>query len=94
MDTKLSIHQCGFRKRCSAQHCLVVILDKWRRTFDKRGCSGVLLTNLSKTFDCLSHDLLIAKIEAYGFDYMSVKLLHSYLTNRQQRVRINSNYGT
>ena len=94
METKLSMHQCGFRKGYSAQHCLVVMLEKWRATRDKRGCSGVLLTDLSKAFDCLSHELLIAKIEAYGFDYMSVKLLHSYLTNRLQRVRINSNYST
>ena len=94
MDAKLSIHQCGFRKGYSAQHCLVAMLEKWRATLDNRGCSGVLLTDLSKAFDCLSHDLLLAKLEAYGFDYMSVKLLHSYLTDRRQRVRINSNYST
>ena len=94
MDAKLSIHQCGFRKGYSAQHCLVVMLEKWRATLDNRGCSGVLLTDLSKAFDCLSHDLLLAKLEAYGFDCMSVKLLHSYLTDRHQRVRINSNYST
>ena len=70
------------------------MLEKWRATLDNRGCSGVLLTDLSKAFDCLSHDLLLAKLEAYGFDYMSVKLLHSYLTDKHQRVRINSNYNT
>ena len=94
MDSKLSIHQCGFRKGYSAQHCLLVMLEKWKITLDKKGCCGVLLTDLSKAFDCLSHDLLIAKVDAYGFDYMSTKLIYSYLTNRQQRVRINSNYST
>ena len=68
--------------------------EKWGATLDNRGCSGVLLTDLSKAFDCLSHDLLLAKLEAYGFDYMPVKLLHSYLTDRHQRVRINSIYST
>ena len=94
MDKKLSKHQCGFRKGYSAQHCLIVMLEKWRASRDKGGCCGVLLTDLSKAFDCLAHDLLIAKVEAYGFDHNSIKLLYSYLTNRRQRVRINSNYST
>ena len=70
------------------------MLEKWRATLDKRGFAGVILTDLSKAFDCLDHDLLIAKIEAYGFDFKFTKLLHSYLTNRYQRARINSNYST
>ena len=70
------------------------MLEKWRASVDKGGCSGVILTYLSKAFDCLAHDLLIAKVEAYGFDHNSIKLLYSYLTNRRQRVRINSNYST
>ena len=49
-----------------------------------------LLTDLSKAFDCLVHDLLIAKLHAYGFDLMSLKLIHSYLTNRFQRVKVNT----
>ena len=55
---------------------------------------GVLLTDLSKSFDCLAHDLLIAKMAAYGFDYNATQLIHSYLTNRRQRVRMNLNYST
>ena len=49
---------------------------------------------MSKAFDCLVHDLLIAKLSAYGFDYASLKLLNSYLTNRLQRVRINANFSS
>ena len=94
MDKKLSKHLCGFRKGYSAQHCLLVMLEKWRVSLDNGGCSGVLLTDLSKAFDCLAHDLLIAKMAAYGFDQNATKLIHSYLTNRRQRVRINSNYST
>ena len=56
--------------------------------------SGVLLTDLSKAFDCLNHDLLTAKLHAYGFDYNSLSLIHNYLTSRFQRVRISSNYSS
>ena len=94
MAKKLSKQLCGFRKGHSAQHCLLVMLEKWRASLDNGGCSGVLLTDLSKAFDCLAHDLLIAKMEAYGFDYNATQLIHSYLTNRRQRVRMNTNYNT
>ena len=47
----------------------------------------------SKAFDSLSHDLLLAKLDAYGFDYNSVKLIYDYLDKRHQRVRINPKYS-
>ena len=56
--------------------------------------TGALLTDLSKAFDCINHDLMIAKLEAYGFDYKDKKLIYSYLTNRSQRVKVNSEYST
>ena len=52
------------------------------------------MTDLSKVFDCLPHDLLIAKLHAYGLDMASLKLLHSYLTKRRQRVKINNTYSS
>ena len=94
MNPKLSKHQCGFRKGVSAQHCLVVMLEKWRKSLDNKGSSGILLTDLSKAFDCLVHDLLLAKLDAYGFDFNSLKVIYNYLNNRNQRVRINSTYSS
>ena len=44
------------------------MIDKWQKCLDKDGVNGVLLTDLSKAFDCLLHDLLIAKRAAHGFD--------------------------
>ena len=43
-----------------------------------------------KAFDCVPHDLLIAKLNAYGFDTSSLKLIHSYLTEIYQTVKINN----
>lgn len=77
----------------SSQNCLLFMIEKWRKSLDKTGKCGVLLTDLSKAFDCLMHDLLIAKLHAYGFDYLSLKLILCYLTGRKQRVRVNASMG-
>ena len=94
IDPKLSKYQCGFRKNMSAQNCLVLLLEKWRKCIDRKGYAGILLTDLSKAFDCIHHDLLIAKLNAFGFEYNALCLIHNYLSERFQRVRINSNYST
>ena len=55
--------------------------------------AGILLTDLSKAFDCINHELLIAKLHAYGFSFESLTFIQSYLTNRIQRVKINSSFS-
>ena len=79
MDSYLSKQQCGFRKGCSTQYCLLVMLEKWKNGVNKGKCFGALLMDLSKAFDFLSHELLIAKLHAYGFDLPTLKLIQSYL---------------
>ena len=44
---------------------------------------NLLVTDLSKAFDYLSHELLIAKLHAYDFSFAALRLMHSYLTNRK-----------
>ena len=94
ITNKLSSFLCGFRKGMSAQNCLFFMVETWKNTLDNKGKAGVLLTDLSKAFDCLVHDLLIAKLHAYDFDHLSLKLIYSYLSDRLQRVRVNASYSS
>ena len=50
----------------STQHCLLLMTEKWKEAVDKNQYFGALLTNLSKAFDCFSHDLLIERLHSYG----------------------------
>ena len=90
----LSKFQCGFRKRFSAQHCLLSMLEKWETCVDNKKTFGTLLTDLSKAFDCLFHDLLLAKLNAYGFSLPALRLMQSYLSNKKQRTEINSEFSS
>ena len=58
------------------------------RYLDKGFKSGILLTDLSKAFDSISHDLLLAKLNAYGFTKNPLNLINDYLTGRRQRTKI------
>ena len=93
-DSILSKYQCGFRRGYNAQHCLITLTEEWKKSVDNSGAFGALFTDPPKAFDCLSHELLIAKLDAYGFDKNALKLVNSYLSNRKQRVKINDKYSS
>ena len=94
MEPLFSKYQCGFRRGFSAQDCLLAMLEKWKLAVDKGKIFGILMTDLSKAFDCLSHELIIAKLNAYGFSLPALKLMQSYLTERKQRTKINQAYSS
>ena len=75
-----SQNQCGFQEGFSVVNCLFPMIEKWRESLDQGSAYGALLTDLSKTFDCLPHELIIAKLHAYGVDMASFKLINSYLS--------------
>ena len=90
----LSKFQCGFRKGHGAQHSLLAMIETWRKCVDDGLVFGALLTDLSKAFDCLNYELLIAKLDAYGFDPQATKLVYNYLSERMHRVKINNEYSS
>ena len=89
-----SKYQRGFRKDFSTQRCLVSVIEKWKSATDNKKSIGALLTDLSKAFHCLSHDPLIAKLNAYGFNMSNFQFVHSYFKNCMQRTKINSEYSS
>ena len=86
-------YHCGISKAFSAQHCIVSMLEKWKSATDYKKSFGALLTDLSKAFDCLSHDLLIVKLNAYEFNMSVLRFVHSYFKNPMQRTKLNSEYS-
>ena len=69
------------------------MLEMWRNVLVKGGYICTIFMDLSKAFDTLNHDLLIAKLGAYGFETDALRYMKSYLTNRKQRVRVNKNFS-
>ena len=66
------------------------MLEKWDRSADSGKAFGALLTDSSKPSDCLDYELLITKLNAYGFGLPALRLLHDYLSHRKQRTRVNN----
>ena len=80
----------AYRKGCSANHVMMRLFENCRTTLHKNHFTGSVLTDLSKAFDCIAHDLLIAKLHAYGLSFVMVTFLNSHLKDRKQNVRINN----
>ena len=85
-----SKYHCGFKQGLSSQYCLISMTEKWKKSVESSKTFTVLLTGLSKAFDWLPHELLIAKRNAKlnYFSLPSSRLMHSYLSNRKQITKI------
>ena len=94
VDQFLSTFMCGYRKGFSTQQALLSLIERWKNTLDQNGYGGAILMDLSKAFDTINHDLLIAKLGACGSDAAFLKLIRSYLANRFQRTKVNTSFSS
>ena len=69
------------------------MIDKWKKTVDNHKVFAAVLTNLSKSFDCICHDLLIAKQNVHGLSLPALKIITNYLQNQKQRTKTGSIYS-
>ena len=69
------------------------MIEKCKRALDKGRKVGTILMDLSKAFDTLDHNVLLAKLNAYGFSFNAIKFVQSYLSERFERVNINNNFS-
>ena len=84
---------CDFPEGFSAQHCLLVMIDKCQKAADNKKVFGALPTDLLKAFDCICHDLLVAKLHAYVLSLPALKIIQDYLLNQKKRTKIGLSYS-
>ena len=95
MENFLSPYLCGYRKGFNSQYALLAMIEKWKKCLDgEGGFAGAILMDLSKAFDTINHELLIAKLEAYGFEESALEIVYSYLTDRWQRTKVDTSFST
>ena len=79
---------CGFRKAHSTQHELFKLLQSRQKELVNGDFVGTILMDLSKAYDCMPHELLIAKLKCYVTENGTLRLLLDYLTNRTQKTKV------
>ena len=84
-----SEYMAAYRKKYSNNHVLIRLIENWKKALDEKFLVGTVLMDLSKAFDCIPHDLLIAKLHAYGFSQKTVASIYLYLKRRKQKVKVN-----
>ena len=93
LNSILSVFISTYRKNYSCQHVLLRMIELWRRCLDENKVVGAILMDLSRAFDSLAHDLLIAKLHAYCFSHNALTLPLSYLSGRTQCVKNNNTFS-
>ena len=90
----LSPYMFCYMKCHSTHYYLLNMIEFWRKAIDEKKVAGAILTDLPKAFDCPSQELLIAKLEAYGFEKSALKFIYGYLKDRKQRTKMDNVYSS
>ena len=90
MNNLFSPFISAYRESYNTQHVFIRLIEEWRKILDNNYFIGAVLMDLSKAFDCIPHDLIIAKLAAYGFDKNMICYIYSYLKSRKQCVSVNN----
>ena len=90
IDSFLSQYIAAYREKYSSNHVLIRFIENGKKALDEKFFVGTVLMDLSKAFDCIPHDLLIAKLHAYGFSEKTATFIYSYLKQRKQNVKIDN----
>ena len=88
-DKALSKFVSTYRKYYSSNHVLLKLIKDWKKSLDDKNIIGAVLVDLSKAFDCIPHDLHVAKLPAYGLSMDAINFIFSYMKRRKQGVKIN-----
>ena len=93
VENHLSVFLSAYRSSFSSQHVLIHLIEEWRQKFDSNHFADAALMDLSKAFDCISHDLFIVKLSTYGLSDETLAYIFSYLSGRKQSAKINDCYS-
>ena len=85
-------HVFAYRKHHGTDTALLSLTEQWRQELDQHNIIGIVSMGLSKAFDTLPHELLVAKLKTYGADGKTTDLFHDYLANRRQQVRLGGKF--
>ena len=92
-DKYLSFFISAYKKNYSTQQVLILLFEEWREKLDKNFIVGTVLMDLSQAFDWISHNLIIAKLEACGIERETLRLVYSDVKGWNQCVKINNTYS-
>ena len=90
LNSFLSEYMETYRENYSVNHVLTRLIENLKKALDENYLVDTVLMDSSKAFDCIPHDLLIAKLHAYGFSQKTVTFIYSYLKCRKQKVQVDN----
>jgi len=86
-------HVFAYRKNDGTDTAILSLTEQWRKELDQHNVIGIVSMDLSKAFDTLPHELMVEKLKFYEANDKTTDLIHDYLPNRHQRVRLGDQFS-